>query len=144
MCQGVYDADYIDPWRNLAPLLQVGENVVAATVWNCGTLAPVAQMSFRTGFLLQGDTPAEAAVNTDGSWEAEEEKGQGFVAVQHADLPNYYAAAPGEKLDGFAYDWDWQTAKSKGSWKPAEPQKSSFPPRPAKKWPFCFRPVRPG
>ncbi len=111
-------------WRyetfDLAPFLKAGENVIAATVWNCGSLAPVAQMSYRTGFLVQGDTPAEAAVNTDATWEGEEEKGQGFVAVKHADVPNYYAAAPGERLDGLAYDWDWQTTKSKGSWQPAE------------------------
>ena len=55
-------------WRfetvDLAPLLRAGNNVIAAVVWNFGEAAPTAQMSNRTGFLMQGDTEAEAAVNT--------------------------------------------------------------------------------
>ena len=47
-------------WRfetlDLAPLLHAGTNVLAAVVWNFGEVAPVAQMSNRTGFLMQGDT----------------------------------------------------------------------------------------
>ena len=42
--------------------------MIAATVWNFGTLAPVAQMFSRAGFLLQGDSAAEEIANTDGSW----------------------------------------------------------------------------
>src|ERR1700741_1739096 len=49
-------------WRfetiDLAPMLKQGKNVLAATVWNFGTRAPVAQMTNRTGFMLQGDTSA--------------------------------------------------------------------------------------
>src|SRR5579875_1705298 len=44
-------------WRfetiDLAPMLMPGKNVLAATVWNFGTRAPVAQMSNRSGFMLQ-------------------------------------------------------------------------------------------
>ena len=111
-------------WRfeifELAPFLQAGENTLTATVWNCGDLGPVAQMSYRTGLIVQGNTEAEAAANTDGTWEAEVEKGQGFVAVRHADLPNYYAAAPSERWDGALYDWDWQSPRSKGPWVSAQ------------------------
>src|SRR3954468_5603940 len=39
---------------DLAPLLCAGRNVVAATVWNFGELAPMAQMSVATGFRLIG------------------------------------------------------------------------------------------
>ena len=53
-------------------------------------------MSDQTGFLMQGDGSAESGVDTDASWEAKEEKGQGFLAISAADLPNYYAASPGE------------------------------------------------
>jgi len=111
-------------WRyetfDIASLLRPGDNLLAATVWNCGTMAPVAQMSHQTGFLMQGDSASESAVNTGASWEVEEEKGQRFVGVSFADLPNYYAAAPGERVDGAAYDWDWRSSDSKGAWKPAE------------------------
>ena len=104
----------LDHWRfesfDIAPLLRAGENTLAATVWNAGALAPAAQMSDQTGFLVQGDTRSESAANTDASWEAEEEKGEAFLPISGADVPGYYAASPGEILDGTRYDWDWQTS----------------------------------
>jgi hypothetical protein len=114
----------LDHWRyetyDIGPLLRPGDNVVAATVWNYGTLAPMAQMSDQAGFLMQGDSEAESAVDTDSSWEAEREEGQGFMPISGADLPNYYAAPPGEVLDGTRYDWDWMAAgASAGAWKAA-------------------------
>jgi hypothetical protein len=49
-------------WRfetvDLAPYLQAGNNVLAAVVWNGGIARPMAQISHRTGFLLQTDDPA--------------------------------------------------------------------------------------
>jgi len=111
----------LDHWRyesyDVAPLLRIGDNTLAATVWNYGALAPIAQMSDQTGFLMQGEGPREADVDTDDSWEAKEEKGQGFLAISSTDLPNYYAASPGELLDGSKYDWDWQTSTE--GWKRA-------------------------
>ena len=104
----------LDHWRyetfDLGPSLRVGDNTIAATVWNYGALAPTAQMSDQTGFLVQGGGPLESAANTDETWEVKEEKGQGFLAISSSDLPNYYAASPGEFLDGSRYDWDWQTS----------------------------------
>jgi alpha-L-rhamnosidase len=60
-------------WRfetvDLAPYLRRGRNVIAAVVWNWGAARPVAQFSHRTGFLLQGDSPVEAALeNTGTDW----------------------------------------------------------------------------
>ena len=84
-------------WRfetiDLAPMLQPGVNVLAAVVWNFGEGAPVAQMSNRTGFLMQGDTEAESAVNTGDAWRVREEPGR--VALGHAGTREYYAAGPG-------------------------------------------------
>ena len=44
-------------WRyerfDLAPFLQPGPNLITATVWNFGILAPLAQISDRTAFLLE-------------------------------------------------------------------------------------------
>ena len=55
-------------WRyetvDAAPYLEPGKNVFAAVVWNFGELAPEAQVTFETGFLVDGDTPAESVVNT--------------------------------------------------------------------------------
>jgi len=111
-------------WRfetiDLAPLLKAGKNVLAATVWNFGTRAPVAQMSNRSGFMVQGDTTAEEAVDTDTSWQVKQEKGRGLAATN--GVAGYYAAGPGELVDGRAVAWDWDaTAVSDAaSWHAAE------------------------
>jgi alpha-L-rhamnosidase len=95
---------------DLRPFLKRGSNLIAATVWNFGTLAPVAQMLSRAGFLLQGDAAAEEMANTDGTWQVEIEAGH---EVSHADfmahLKSYYAGPPGEIIDGRKYDWNWNT-----------------------------------
>src|SRR6266542_357549 len=53
----------------LAPQLHSGRNVLAAVVWNWGAARPVAQHSYRTGFLMQGDGEREAMlVNTGPGW----------------------------------------------------------------------------
>ena len=104
-------------WRfetvDLAPLLQPGRNVLAAAVWNFGELAPVAQMSNRTGFVMQGDTEAEAAVNTGKDWQVRQEPGR--AALGHEGAGGYYAAGPGEKIDGRLLDWSWDQPQSRSS-----------------------------
>ena len=59
-------------WRyetvDLAPHLRAGRNVLAALVWNWGAERPVAQFSRQTAFLLQGDSPREAVVNSGPEW----------------------------------------------------------------------------
>jgi alpha-L-rhamnosidase len=106
-------------WRfetvDLAPLLQPGQNVVAAIVWNFGELAPVAQMSYRTGFLMQGDTQAEAQVNTGKNWQVRRETGR--TALGHDGVRGYYAAGPAEKIDGRLLNWSWdQSGADSSGW----------------------------
>jgi len=101
-------------WRfetvDLSPFLQPGKNVLAAVVWNFGELAPVAQMTSRTGFLMQGDTDAEASVNTGGGWQVREEPGR--TAIKHNTARGYYAAGPAERIDGRVLDWNWDQAEA--------------------------------
>ncbi len=96
-------------WRfetiDLALLLHVGKNVLAAMVWNYGTRAPVAQMTDRSGFMLQGDTKAEEVADTDASWQVKQEKGRGLAPTN--GVAGYYAAGPGESVDGRSLTWDW-------------------------------------
>src|SRR3954468_22861010 len=104
-------------WRfetvDLAPLLQPGRNILAAVVWNFGELAPVAQMSNRTGFLVQGDTEAEAAVNTGKDWKVRPEPGR--AALGHEGANGYFAARPAEKIDGHLLDWSWDQPQADSS-----------------------------
>ncbi|MBS1802963.1 MAG: alpha-L-rhamnosidase [Acidobacteria bacterium] len=99
-------------WRfetiDLAPYLKSGQNVVASVVWNFADIAPVAQMSDRTGFLMQGDTKAESSVNTGSEWRVRQENGRG--AISDNDAPGYFAAGPAERIDGRELDWAWDAA----------------------------------
>jgi hypothetical protein len=106
-------------WRyetfDLAWALHAGDNVVTATVFNFGVYAPLSIISERTAFLLQGDTSAEAILNTNASWQVEEEPGQGFIPRVGNGFMFYWAADPGEKLDAALYDWGWQQPGSSPS-----------------------------
>ncbi len=102
-------------WRyetvDLAPHLRRGRNVIAAVVWNWGAARPVAQFSYRTGFLLQGDSQAEAAlVNTGTGWKVLRDEAYTPIVITTASLGNYYAAAPGDSIDGSRYPWGWDRA----------------------------------
>ncbi len=96
-------------WRyetlDLAPYLRQGRNVLAALVWNWGPERPVAQFSHRTGFLLQGDGGLEAVANTGPEWKVLRDLGYKMIPVR---LQTYYAAPPGEEVDGSLYPWGWE------------------------------------
>ena len=101
----------------LAPLMQPGRNELAATVSNFGVLSPLAQISDRTAFVLEGETDTEGIVDTNKSWEVAEEKGVQLVPTPPDMHRFYYAAEPGERFDGASFDWFWNdAAHSRGQW----------------------------
>jgi alpha-L-rhamnosidase len=100
-------------WRyetlDLAPSLRPGRNVVAAVIWNWGAARPVAQHSYRTGFLLQGDDAATAAlVNTGPGWKLLVDSAYAPNVITNATVAGYYAAVPGELVNGVHYPWGWE------------------------------------
>jgi len=108
-------------WRfetvDLVPLLRAGKNVIAAVVWNFGEAAPAAQMSSRTGFLMQGDTEAEAMVNSGLEWRVREEAGR--ATLSNNGVSAYYATGPAETVDGRVLDWNWdQPGDGDSGWEP--------------------------
>jgi alpha-L-rhamnosidase len=109
-------------WRyqthDIGPLLHAGRNVLAATVWHFGTRAAIAQMSERAGFLLHGVGETERAADTDGTWNVKEEKG---LSLLKPKVHGYFAAEPGERLDGARWDWIAAGEKANGNWKKAVP-----------------------
>jgi alpha-L-rhamnosidase len=97
---------------------------VAATVWNFGVHSAIAQMSDRTGFLLQGESAVEQVADSNDTWDAEQEKG--IMATAPSGLPKnaYFAAEPSERVDAAAVDWFWNTEPPDGAnahWKKAVP-----------------------
>jgi alpha-L-rhamnosidase len=102
---------------DLAPYLKHGANVLAATVWNFGIYAPMAQMSSRTAFLVEGGGKEESIVNTDSTWFVEEETGQRALPRKPNETWLYMAVGPGETLDAGKYDWGWLNADMQsGHW----------------------------
>jgi alpha-L-rhamnosidase len=112
-------------WRfetyDLAPFLRAGTNVLGATVWNFGEHSAIAQMSDRSGFLLQGDTITEQIADTNNSWEAEQEKGITVTTASGLPPHTYFAAEPSERMDAAAFDWGWNgdADSSRAGWKNA-------------------------
>jgi hypothetical protein len=111
-------------WRyerfDLAPLLRPGQNLIAATVWNFGVFAPIAQISDRTAFLLESEASGESSINTPGGWQVEEEKGHKVLDRSSVTLKAYFASGPGEEIDAARYDWGWMNPSAAGSaWVPA-------------------------
>ena len=102
-------------WRyerfDLAPLLQAGENLITATVWNFGVYAPVAQISDRTAFLLESEAKGDASISTgDGKsevWQVEIEPGHQPLDRSSVSIQEYFASGPGEQIDAAHYDWNW-------------------------------------
>jgi len=110
-------------WRyerfDLAPLLQPGENLITATVWNFGVYAPVAQMTDRTAFLLESEATGDASISTGVSkssgWQVEIEPGQHPVPRTIDGNWEYMASGTGEEINAELYDWNWNSAAVSGS-----------------------------
>ncbi|MBO0911581.1 MAG: alpha-L-rhamnosidase [Acidobacteria bacterium] len=113
-------------WRyetyDLAAFLRPGENEISATVWTFGTLSPLAQTSDRIALVVEGDRHTKSVVDTDKSWEVEEDKGIEALP-KPAGMENfYYAAEPGERIDGARFNWSWDGPPSaEDKWEKAVP-----------------------
>ncbi len=116
----------LNHWRyetiDLAPHLRTGRNVLAAVVWNYGELAPEAQTTWRTGFLIQGDTAVEKAVDSDATWKAAVDAAYSPIPFTHAQLRGYYVVGPGERVDAAKHPWGWESPEyDDSSWGAAQP-----------------------
>lgn len=103
---------------DLAPYLMTGKNVISAVVFNEGAIRPTAQMTFRTGFILQGHTSAEEEINSGTSWKCYRDSAYSPLPVNL--IYSYYAAGPGEMVDMKRQPKNWQQPGFDDSrWQPA-------------------------
>ncbi|HJQ26526.1 MAG TPA: alpha-L-rhamnosidase N-terminal domain-containing protein [Blastocatellia bacterium] len=114
----------LNHWRfdsiDIAAHLRAGRNLIAAVVWNFAALAPMAQMGNETAFVVQGDTAAEAAVNTDASWKAYRSSAIELTRIDFNTAGGYYVAGPGETHNAARHPWAWETLDyDDADWKPA-------------------------
>ncbi len=113
-------------WRfetiDLAQHLKVGRNVLAAVIWNDGAYRAVAQISNRTGFLLDADGPAGELARTSGEWKCTADDAYSPRPPEKDELTGYRAIAANERFNGKAYPWGWERPQFDDSqWKNAEP-----------------------
>lgn len=90
---------------DIASHLQQGKNIIAALVWNDGELKPEAQISYRTAFILQGNSLAEEIINTDKSWRCKRDKS--YQPLNPELIYTYYVAGPGELVDMHQHSSGW-------------------------------------
>src|SRR6185312_13410562 len=94
---------------DIARYLKNGKNIIAALVWNMAEFAPVAQISEQTGFLLQGDSTAEEALNTNTSWKVLHDTAYSPCALDMgAVLRSYVVVGPGDEVQAKNYPWGWE------------------------------------
>jgi alpha-L-rhamnosidase len=82
---------------DIAPYLSLGKNTIAALVWNEAQYRPEAQISLRTGFILQGNTTTEEILNTDTSWRCIRD--DAYQPMGEPIYGGYYVAGHGQLVD---------------------------------------------
>jgi hypothetical protein len=103
---------------DIAPFLVAGTNLIAAKVWNQGELRPEAQISWSTGFILQGNGASESVVNTNDSWKCIRDSS--CLPYTKHDVIGYYVTGPGEFVDMRKNMRGWnKTVFNDESWKKA-------------------------
>jgi alpha-L-rhamnosidase len=117
----------LNHWRfetaDVVRWLRPGRNVLAAVLWNFADAAPMAQVSHQTGFVLQGDTDAEAVVNTGKSWRSVRNDAFSLLPIDRAAIfYEYFVSGPGEVIDAVRYPWGWAAVEyDDGDWAGVEP-----------------------
>jgi alpha-L-rhamnosidase len=138
-------------WRyetvDIAPQLRAGKNVLAAVVWNLGVYAPEAQVTHRTGFLVQGDTVAERIVDTGDKWKGVRDRAYAPSPVEKEQVIDYFAAGACERFNAALHPWGWERPDFNDSaWRTATAGQTAAP-RPASdspsRWMLIERPIPP-
>ncbi len=107
---------------DIAPHLKKGKNTLAALVWNAAEHKPFAQITYQTGFILQGNTEAEDLVNTGATWKVMKNEAYRPLPADRAKLQTYLVTGDGDDVDGSRNPWGWeQTDFSDENWKNAQP-----------------------
>jgi hypothetical protein len=110
---------------DLAPYLQSGQNIISSLVWNEGDYRPEAQISFKTGFILQGATDEAQILNTNNTWKCIQDKSYKPVRIT---VPGYYVAGPGEEIDMQLKIKNWEKLSFDDSgWEKAQPVSAGIP-----------------
>ncbi|MDA3824138.1 MAG: family 78 glycoside hydrolase catalytic domain [Bacteroidales bacterium] len=130
VCYGPQLAD-MRHWRyetiDLAPFLQVGKNIIAAEVMNWGIERSYGIISFKTAFLLQGNSEKESIINTgyNSTWKVLLNEGifekTVFWRSSGEIVGGFYAANPTDSIVAEKYPWNWKNSSCEDlDWKAPE------------------------
>ena len=99
----------VDHWNyetvDIGAFLKAGKNIIAVQVWNEGPYKPEAQMSYRTGLIVQGAGAAEALINTNSTWLCDQDKSYAPLRFR---TNTYYVAGAGELRTMALSQKQWQ------------------------------------
>lgn len=108
--------------------MQAGENVLAAVVWNFGEFIPWAQMTHETAFILQGNTDAEAFVNTNQDWKVWQNTAYSPLSIDWRLIHSFIVVGPADRVEAVQYPWGWETPNFDDSaWPPARELSAGTP-----------------
>ncbi|MEA5258827.1 alpha-L-rhamnosidase N-terminal domain-containing protein [Arcicella aquatica] len=93
---------------DIAQYLTQGKNTIAAVVWNFGEYMPAAQMSNKTGFIIQGNTELESVANTNNSWKVLQNQAYKPIPVEGSKLRTYIVVGCGEEVDATKFPSNWE------------------------------------
>ncbi len=96
---------------DIAAFLKTGNNIITSIVWNDGAQKPEAQISYRTAFILQGNTANEEIINTNNSWKCKRDSS--YKPLTPELVYSYYVAGPGEMIDMNQSETDWMNVDFK-------------------------------
>lgn len=128
VCHGPARGD-LRNWKyetlDIAQYLKVGSNVLAALLWNMGSGGPAAQISYQTGFILQGNSDAENLANTNTSWRITRNNGYFPEVIPPSKLASYIVGSC-DSINFKEYPWGWEQLNFDDSnWKTPVPEKKA-------------------
>ena len=101
---------------DISSFMKEGKNTLAVVVWNFGSHIPGAQMTLKTGLIIQGNTTAEEIVNTNRSWKVTQNKAYKPSTEYLEDV------GATEIVDAGLYPWGWEeTEYPDNDWENAIP-----------------------
>lgn len=108
VCKGPARGDLAN-WRfetiDIAKYLKRGENILAAVVWNFGEFKPLAQVSLKAAFIVQGNGQTEKIINTDNNWKVY--KNEAYSVPVNSSL--HTTVGEGEVVNSSFYPYGWKS-----------------------------------
>lgn len=94
---------------DIAPFLKPGNNLLAAVVWNAGEYKPWAQISLKTGLIVQGNSNKEEIINTDATWKVIKDPSYSQASAGSSETSGQFVVVgPCDKVSGDLYPWGWE------------------------------------